>query len=222
MCSSLVSSGDWCCLRRGRSCCSGCRLSFLLAELQRTNVSDDGPTILNRNLRCVSGHRAPAVRDRVEEMTYGRLAQAIVIERCGSAETAAHDHAIAISGKAVADTTEDLVTLTTALNGFFRDWKRKRVHVILVRICTQGRSRHGGRGFVFLAGEQLLIRTQKTARNRALDRLSARQSVTEERRSTIRLHLRLVLHVAPARPSRQANANQQDANSKFIPRPQHR
>src|SRR5690242_1892639 len=100
MCSSLMSSAGRTRLRRGRRPAAGRRRYFRifrLCDLQCANVSDDGPAILNWNLRGVRRHRAPAVGDGVEEVADGRLAQAIVVEVSSLAETATDDHAVAVS-----------------------------------------------------------------------------------------------------------------------------
>src|ERR1700752_4586470 len=134
---SSMSSGRWCwCWRRQwRTARHWRRLRVLLTELQCANVGDDGPTILNGNLCCVARHAAPAVGDRVEEVTNGRLAQAIVVERSSAAETPAHDHAVAISGQTMTNATENLVTLFSPNHSLFGDWKWESIYVIRVRVC---------------------------------------------------------------------------------------
>src|SRR5690349_25092481 len=101
-------------------------------------------------------------------MSNGRLAQAVVVERRGAPVTAAHDHAVAISGQTMTDAAENVVALVTAHHDFFSDWKRECDHVVgeivVCRDCAlRARGllscgcRGGGRTgrFCFLAGEEL-------------------------------------------------------------------
>ena len=196
----------WARCRRGR---------VLLADLQRANVGDDGPTILHRNLRRVRRHRSPTVRDRVKEVSDRSLSQAIVIERRGPAETAAHDHAVAVSGHTVACGAEDVVTLAAALYDLRCNRQRESIDVVResvgLRIGRRIRLRScnlllwcGGCACCsgFLAGEVLSIRTQLATRNRAFNRLPAPQSIAEKRRAAQRFDLRLVLHVTTTTSSK--------------------
>ena len=201
MIESLASSGLWAGRRRWAGSSRG---RVLLADLQGTNVGDDGPAILHRDLSRVRRHRSPTIRNRVEEMSYRCLSEAVVIERRCPAETTAHDHAVAVSGHTVARGAEDVVTPATALYDLLSDRKRKSIDVVresvgLRACCSCCLLLCGCCGCAwcsgFLTSEQLSIRTQVTTRNRSLDRLPASQSIAEERRATQRLDLRLVLHV---------------------------
>ena len=126
MIESLSSSGLW----AGRWRWTGSRRGVLLADLQGADVGDDGPTILHRDLGGVRRHRSPTVRNRVEEMSYRCLSQAIIVERRGAAETTAHDHAVAVSGHAVARGAEDVVTLAATFYDFLCNRQRKSIDVV--------------------------------------------------------------------------------------------
>ena len=104
----------WSIVEGGSRSASADSSAVLLTQLQRADVSDDGPTILHGNLRGVRRHCAPAVSDSVEEVAHRRLAEAIFVERSGFAEPATHDHAVAVSGHTVTNAAEDLVTLAAA------------------------------------------------------------------------------------------------------------
>src|ERR1041384_2858808 len=168
MIESSLSSGCGRRRRAGRS-----RSDVLLAHLQGADVGDDGPTILHRDLRRVRRHRSPTVCHRVKEVSNGSLSQAIVVERRGPAKTAAHDHAVAVSGEAVTRGTEDFITLAPAFHDFLRDRQWKSIDVVREIVCLRSigrciplRSRNlllwcGGCGWRsgFLTGEVLNVRT---------------------------------------------------------------
>src|SRR6266851_286318 len=77
-------------------------------------------------------HRAPAVRHHVKEVAHRRLAQFVLMKRCGRGfvESTARDHAVAITRQAVTGRTKDLIALLPAIENFFGDWKRKSLDVI--------------------------------------------------------------------------------------------
>src|SRR5690349_20820403 len=120
-----------------------CERLFRLGRLQGADVSDDGPTILHRNLWRVRRHRAPTIRDHVEEVAHRRLSQTIVVKRSRLAITAAHDHAVAVTAQTVTGAAKDLKALAAALHSLFRDRKRKRIHVarVGIRIRVGGSAR---------------------------------------------------------------------------------
>src|SRR4051812_34895858 len=51
-----------------------------VTALQRANVSDDGPAILDRNLRAVGHHRGLAVSDGVENLAVGLNHDKLVVQ----------------------------------------------------------------------------------------------------------------------------------------------
>src|SRR5713226_3182514 len=65
-------------------------------------------------------------------MAHGRLAQLVLMKRRGRrfVESPPRNHAVAITRHAVTRRTKDLITLLAALESFFRDRKRKGIHVI--------------------------------------------------------------------------------------------
>src|ERR1044071_8479420 len=131
MIESSMSSGCWNGRSRGRGIrwrrACRCGGGILLPQLQRTNVGDDSPAVLHRNLWCVRRHRAPAVRDCVEEMSDRRLSQAIVVERSSATEATTNDHAVAVSCHTVTRGTENVVALTTAIDDLLCYRKRKTI-----------------------------------------------------------------------------------------------
>jgi len=209
----MTSSAGWCRLWCWQTTGHRRWLWCWLAQLQSANVSDDGPAILHGNLRSVRWHRAPAVGDRVEEVTHGRLAQAVVVERRRATKTAADDHAVAVARQTMTDATENVVALTSTCDCLFGNRKRERISVVRVGVLTAGSGRRRWlcslsrrTGLLFFTGEQNGISAQKSARYRAGDWRPARDAVNKKRRAAIGLHLRLVLHVAPAGCARQAHA----------------
>src|SRR5687768_11623586 len=129
---------------RWRSCWRRARRSIrgvLLTCLQGADVSDDGPTILHRNLCIVRRHRSPAVCNRVEEMSDGRLSQTIVVERSCAAKTATHDHAVAVARQTVTDTTENVVAFAATNDDLFSDgeWESVDCTRIRIRLVSTGR-----------------------------------------------------------------------------------
>src|SRR5687768_9760324 len=129
---------------RWRSCWRRARRSIrgvLLTCLQGADVSDDGPTILHRNLCIVRRHRSPAVCNRVEEMSDGRLSQTIVVERSCAAKTPAHDHAVAVARQTVTDTTENVVAFTATYDDLFGDREWKSFDCTRIRVCLVGAGR---------------------------------------------------------------------------------
>src|SRR5579872_3145883 len=72
--------------------------SSALAQLKSADVGDDLPPVRNLYLRLVIGHRSKSIGDHVEEITQRGLAQAINVVRRWAAETALHDHSIAVTG----------------------------------------------------------------------------------------------------------------------------
>src|SRR5436853_2083163 len=75
----------------------------LLAQLQGTNVGDDLPAIINRNLRRVIGHCAEAVGDNVENITDRRLPQTILMIRRQLLVAAVGNHALTVAEPSVTD-----------------------------------------------------------------------------------------------------------------------
>jgi hypothetical protein len=87
-----------------------------LAQLQRPNVGGNGPAVRDRQLRRVVLHRPEPVRHHIEEIADRCVAQAIVVIRGRLAESALHDHAVALAGAAVARRTEHVEALLPALH----------------------------------------------------------------------------------------------------------
>ena len=87
----------------------------VLAQLQSADVGHDRPAIPRRDLRGVVGHGAEAVGDHVEEISQGRLAQALaVIRRRFARKTARRNHAIAIAQPGVTGSAVNVVALLSA------------------------------------------------------------------------------------------------------------
>src|SRR5918911_4524490 len=86
------------------------------AQLERAYVRDDLPAVFRRNLLGVGRLRAPAVRYHVEEVRGGRhtFLKSVIVIRRRLAEATAHDHAVALSGRAVADDAVDVESLAPA------------------------------------------------------------------------------------------------------------
>lgn len=135
---SFVSSRCWCWRCAWRRAC-GLSRNVLLGLLQCANVSDYGPPILHGDLRCIRRHGAPAVCNRVEEMSDGCLSQTIVVERRCATEATTHDHAVAISSEPVTRATEDFVAIATTPHNVFGNGDRKVVDIVRKRILLTRR-----------------------------------------------------------------------------------
>src|SRR5262252_4427368 len=66
----------------------------VLAQLEHADVERDGPAVGHGDLLRVVGHDAEAVRDGVEEVAVGFLAQAVDVERWRLAVATLDDHAV--------------------------------------------------------------------------------------------------------------------------------
>src|SRR5215468_8942213 len=86
----------------------------VLAQLERADVERDGPAVGHGDLLRVVGHDAEAVRDGVEEVAVGCLAQAVDVERRRLAVAALHNHAVTGPDPVVAGRAEDVVALVAA------------------------------------------------------------------------------------------------------------
>src|SRR5215212_8562380 len=157
-------------------------------------------------------------------MSNRSLSQPIVVERSCATETAADDHTVAVASQPVTDATENLIAFTATHYNLFGDGKRERIDVVRIVVCLRvsrlccprSKACRGG----LLAGVVSSIRTQEPTRHRAFNRLAAGKTITKERRSAIRLHLRLVLHVTSA-TTRGQEQEQHAGAGKPTPAPVH-
>ena len=154
----------------------------MLAQLQRADVGDDGPAIFGLDLRRVVGHGAETVRHHVEEVSDRHEPQAIDVQRRRRAIAAAHDHAVAGAGPAVARRAKDVVALLAARHHRLVDGERKHRRIRAVDLAVV---------------EQRVV-VQLAARDCAGHGSAGRTAVGEERRFAQRDVLRLVVHVLPA------------------------
>jgi len=97
----------------------------VLAALERADVGGDGPAVGDGDAIGVGIHHAVAVRDDVEEMADGRIAEALLVVGRRRRKTAAHDDAATVAVAAVADRAVDVETLAAALEEFARQWDGK-------------------------------------------------------------------------------------------------
>src|SRR5438067_7910123 len=140
-------------------------------ELERAYVGDDLPTVFRRNLLGVGRHCAPAVRYHVEEVRGGRhvLLKPVLIIRGRLAEAAAHDHAVALAGRAVTDDAVDVESLAPATER--RLVNREREDIRPARGRGLARARNAARRVAehvhARARERVLSARRKARRGRA-------------------------------------------------------
>src|SRR5690606_19453723 len=87
----------------------------VLAELERTHVGDDPPTILDLNSRAVAGHDAKTLRDHLKEVLVRRAAEFGRVKRRRLPQAPLNDHPRPRADPVVAGGAEDVVALTAAL-----------------------------------------------------------------------------------------------------------
>src|SRR4051812_21632652 len=72
----------------------------VLAQLQCTDVGDDGPAILRRHAVGVRMHDPVAVAHHLVEVPVGRIAQPLLVVAGWAREAAPHDRAVAVADRA--------------------------------------------------------------------------------------------------------------------------
>src|SRR5262249_10811098 len=95
----------------------------VLAALQRTQVSNNGPAIRDDDVRPVSHHRVFSVRDGIENLAVRHFAEAIVLKRDHSSKSVLFNDAIAHGCGAVAHCARDVEPLLPALHQLARYWQ---------------------------------------------------------------------------------------------------
>jgi hypothetical protein len=90
----------------------------ILGELQRAEVGDDGPAILDIDV-MIGPHLALAVGDGVEDFAVGHLAIFIEVNAGHAHQAVLRGDAVARSGGSVAHLAVDLVTLLAPREQFF-------------------------------------------------------------------------------------------------------
>ncbi len=182
-------------------------LRLHLTQLQSANVRSDSPAILDRNLRSVTRHRAPAVRHYVKEMSDRRLPQTILVitRRRRPVESATRDNPVAVTRHPMTDGAVNVVALLSAIQIRLRDGHRDRFDIVRKRIGA-GAGRCLARSLTlllpfkspavqFLSKKEFAILPQVTARHCAFNE---RPLPVVKRVRAIRFHARLILHVASA------------------------
>src|SRR3954468_4923549 len=170
-------------LNLGRVPSGHIRSGRVLAQLERTNVGNDRPSIARRDLRLVIRHHPESIGDDVEEIPHIRLPQAIDVVRRRLPIAALHDQPVAAAGAVVARTAVDVETLLSTVQHRFVDRKRQLF------------DRH----LVDFAGEECLVVLERPACNRSLDQRPRAGAVGKKFARTQPSILRLVVHVLAAR-----------------------
>ena len=93
-------------------------LGRVLAELQRSDISYDRPTIARLNLRRVIRHGAESIGHHVEEISQRRLAQPLDVIGRRPAEPALWDHSVAIPEPGVTGGAINIEPFTAASQNF--------------------------------------------------------------------------------------------------------
>ena len=117
----VVSVAAHCCppARIAACFCSGTRCEIrrsILAELQGADIGRDAPAVVHRHARCIAVHGAVTICHNVEKVSYRGIHQALVVIAGRLAQTAAHDHAVAIAQPAVTRRAVDVKSLLPALD----------------------------------------------------------------------------------------------------------
>ena len=133
-------------------------------------------------MRGIIRHSAEAVGHHVEEISEGRLAQALLMKSRWLLVSALRNHALAIPHARVAGGAINVEALAAAAEDLFRHWKR---HVV-ARIGAD------------LAGVEIRVLMQLAAGDRAFDRGTGRAQVSIKIAHRIGLEARLVVHVVTA------------------------
>ena len=138
-----------------------------------------------RHAIAVRIHRAEAVGDHAEEVSHGRVCAAGRRETKAAAESALHDHAVAVAGQSVARRAENVEALAAAIQHGARDREWKRVR----------------RRWPFsIPGEQHFApaRDDFAARHGSRDRRALRLAVGEKIARVVRVVARLHVHIEAA------------------------
>src|SRR5437763_3248921 len=141
-------------------------------------------------------------------MTYRRLPQTIlvIVRRRGPVESAPRDHPVAISRRAMAHGTVNVVALFATIQIGFRNLDRNRVDIIGIkpgltvggRLCRRRLRRLRSRlRCRLLAKIERAILSQVTTRHSSFDERPRSRAIFEERVLAISDRLRLILHVSP-------------------------
>ena len=114
----------------------------MLAELQRANVSDDGPAISGRELITVTWHSAKAIRYHVIEVANGCGTEAVDVIRRRLSKPSLDNHASTIAHPAVADRAIDVESFFSTIE--YLACERNRILSEIGNIIRfQDRSRSG-------------------------------------------------------------------------------
>src|SRR5215471_7533003 len=97
----------------------------ILAELKRTNVGGDRPTISWFHLLGVRKHNSVTFTHHVVDVPHGRLSQAFYVIRGWCGKSTLHDHPIAFASATVAGCTVNIETFSATLEDLCtnRNWK---------------------------------------------------------------------------------------------------
>ena len=137
----------------------------MLAQLQSTNVGDNGPAVPRWYLRGVVLHRAKALGNHIEVIANWRLAQPIEVEGRRTAKSAAYDHTVAGAEAIVARRAVNIVALLSTRQHRTCHREREGVH----KRCPR------------LTGVQRRIIPELPARHRARHERPCRLAVRKKR-----------------------------------------
>ena len=124
-----------------------------LAQLQGTDIGGDAPPIVHRDARGIAIHCAVTVRHNVEKMSDWRVHQPLVQIAGRLAQSARHDHAVAVAEAPWQGETVNIESLLAALHSAC-NLNRKVVYILAVDFARVAR----------------LIDMQLAARHRVRDR----------------------------------------------------
>ena len=143
------------------------------AELQRSNVCDDRPAVMRRDLIRVRRHHSRSIRDDVEKMIVRRCSQSIDVKRWRrQAESPACGHPLSGSEMVVTGCAKDLESFAAALE-YIHGYRKRDI-------------RRGLDPF-------------ESLRDRSFGKRTRRGAVREEPAFAIWLVKRLICHVLSAR-----------------------
>src|SRR5262245_51428405 len=117
------------CPRRAREPRATCRIEIIgpevLAQLEGSDISHDRPSVLDGDLRRVTGHAAEPVGRHVEEITNLDVPEPVDMKRFRLAKSTPRHHATTGPQRVVTGGAVDVIPLAAAAHDGIGDLERK-------------------------------------------------------------------------------------------------
>ena len=157
----------------------------MTAQLESTNIRNDGPAILRIHLVPIIGHGAIAVRNDLKNVAGRNVAKPVGMQRRGDPKPALVDHTVPISEAAMARAAVNVETVATASEQALIDRLRYRFEKYAALRTRMS----------------WVLLIQLVACNHASRKRTGISTVCEEPACAERFVFRHVLHVSPASAS---------------------